>query len=199
MAFDYAYGKTTLGDLELHGVHKDDTAEFVLTGVTIEGQLVIPTRGFVQSLCSRFSISRHLQSKRTSGELLSLIVRSFPLAEIAYRIAWDETGTTWLFECKDQQEPTQVLETPAPSDIPSPTSRLEEYGFHRPSAAPESASSESSESQEAVNSHDWPLFRDIDVDCQVPAPQGSGGAISGRQREGLFANGPIGTPRPSVN
>ena len=58
MAFDYAYGQTTLGEMELHGVTREATGEFQLTGVTIDGQLVIPARSFVKSLCERFAHCR---------------------------------------------------------------------------------------------------------------------------------------------
>jgi len=181
MAFDYAYGKTTLGELELHGVHNEDSGKFQLTSVTVEGQLVIPSRGFVKSLCKRFAISRHEQAKRSSGELLSLLVRSFPLSEVKYRVEWDESGTTWLFACKTNSETAATSRPCVDDEIPSSENRLVEYGF-----GPKEQSAE----------QDWPLLRD--QGCQVPAfpllPEAHQGSSNS-----LFIQGPAGTPRSSMN
>ncbi len=195
MAFDYAYGKTLLGELQLHGVHHEDSAQFHLTGVTIDGQLVIPSRGFVKSLCKHFTLSRHLQENRTPGELLSLIVRSFPLAEVEYRIEWDETGTTWLFAKTSSFEAEAVLDQPAPEDIPSPVSRLAEYGFKPLTTDSETVASEATFS--SADDQDWPLLRDMG--CEVPAFPFIPDDHESKVTSGLFISGPAGTPRPSVN
>ena len=188
MAFDFAYGKTTLGELELHGVHSEQTGQFHLTGVTIEGQLAIPSRGFVKSLCKRFEISSHLQQSRSSGELLGLIIRSFPLAEVDYRIEWDETGTTWLF-AHSNDSATAVAELDTEVDrVPSSEERLAAYGFH--------SASDDEKSDMLPESQNWPLLRDDG--CHVPAFPTLPSELPS-QREGLFMTSPIGTPRSSLN
>lgn len=192
MAFDYAYGETTLSELELHGVRQEETGNFQLTGATLEGQLVIPAQSFVKALCQRFAISQHVQNNRTSGELLWMLVRSFPTARIKYRIEWDESGTTWLFPCQRSSsnashDPT--LPEPA-DDIPSPDSRLAMYGFKPlPHARPEDTVVD--------NDHDWPLLRSSA--CHVPTFPVLPGEPGSNQNHQLFMDGPAGTPRPSVN
>lgn len=196
MAFDYAYGNTTLGELNLHGVHHATTGKFQLTSVTIEGQLVIPSRGFVKSLCKRFAISRHEQAQRTSGELLGLLVRSFPLAAVKYRIEWDESGTTWLFACESPSASTATLQPASDDNIPSPESRLAEYGFGPPQQLDEFHSRSASTPNGQATEQDWPLLRDHG--CQVPAfPFIPADQPSSGSR--LFIHGPAGTPRSSMN
>lgn len=191
MAFDYAYGQTTLGELELHGVYKEDTADFQLISATIEGQLVIPSREFVKALCERFAISQHIQASRRSGDLLRMLVRSFPNAQIDYRIEWDESGTTWLFPC--QQSPGglnhDATTTEPTADIPSPESRLAMYGFN---PSPPRADKGTIDDEQ-----DWPLLRSSS--CHAPTFPVLPGEPGCQPRHGLFINGPAGTPRPSVN
>lgn len=192
MAFDYAYGQTTLSELELHGVRQEETGEFQLTGATFEGQLVIPSQSFVKALCERFAISQHIQNNRTSGELLQMLVRSFPKAQIKYRIEWDESGTTWLFPCQPSSgsvshDPTT---TQPAADIPSPESRLAMYGF-KPSQQPHF------DKNKIDNDQDWPLLRSST--CHVPTFPVLPGEPGSQHNHQLFIDGPAGTPRPSVN
>lgn len=189
MAFDYAHGQTTLGELELHGIQHEATGKFRLTSVTIEGQLAIPTCTFVKSLCERFALSETVQNQRSSGELLSLLVRSFPEAQIDYRVEWDESGTTWLFPGASKTVNSDASPSAAdPADIPSPDHRLEQYGFKN------TASLATTEPHSDID-QDWPLLRD--TNCHVPsAPLLPGDPATAST---LFMNSPVGTPRPSVN
>jgi len=96
MAMDFAYGRTLLSEIDLHGVRNLETGRFSVTGLTVDGQLVVPTRGFWDDLFHRFRLTNDWAQHKSDARRFEWLVAHFGEYEIPYRVEWDAFGNTIL-------------------------------------------------------------------------------------------------------
>ncbi len=97
MAIDYACGKTRLMDIQLHAVRSLKSGRLCVTGLTVDGQLVIPSRPFWDNLFRRFGLDNDWANRKSDARRFEWLAVHFADYEIPYRIEWDESGHAVLY------------------------------------------------------------------------------------------------------
>lgn len=96
MALDFALGRTRLEDMELHGVRSLNTGRFTITAVTVDGQLLMPTRDFWEDLFKRYRLTAGWAEGKSYQRRFDWLVAHHGSDEIPYRVIWDESGNAWI-------------------------------------------------------------------------------------------------------
>ena len=96
MALDYALGRTRMDEMELHGVRSLKTGRFTITAVTIDGQLLMPTREFWEDLFKRYQLTSGWAEGKSHARRFEFLAAHHGGDEIPYRVMWDESGNAWV-------------------------------------------------------------------------------------------------------
>ncbi len=96
MALDFALGRTRVNEIELHGVRSLKSGRFTITGVTIDGQLLLPTHEFWEDLFTRYRLTSGWAESKSYARRFEWLAAHHGLDEIPYRVLWDETGNAWI-------------------------------------------------------------------------------------------------------
>lgn len=96
MALDFALGRTRMDEMELHGVRSLKTGRFTITAVTIDGQLLMPTREFWEDLFKRYKLTAGWAEGKSYARRFEWLAAHHGNDEIPYRVLWDETGNAWV-------------------------------------------------------------------------------------------------------
>ncbi len=103
MALDFACGRTRLMDIQLHAVRSLKSGRLCVTGLTVDGQLVIPSRDFWNNLFRRFGLDNAWADRKSDARRFEWLAVHFAAYEIPYRMDWDETGQATLYPCPNKK------------------------------------------------------------------------------------------------
>ena len=84
MAIETLKGRTRLDNIEVHGVRNLNTGRFTVTGLTIDGQLVIPTTEFWNDLFHRFNLTAGWADGKSNVRRFEWLVAHFGEYEVPY-------------------------------------------------------------------------------------------------------------------
>lgn len=96
MGLDYALGRTRLDEVELHGVRSLKTGRFTITAVTIDGQLLMPTREFWEDLFKRYQLTSGWAAGKSYARRFEWLAMHNGSDLIPYRVLWDDSGNAWV-------------------------------------------------------------------------------------------------------
>ena len=103
MATDFAYGRICLTDIEIHGVRNLQTGRFSITGATVDGQLVVPTREFWNDLFRRFCLTSGWAAGKSDARRFEWLAAHYGEYQIPYCIVWNEHGEACLLPVPDRK------------------------------------------------------------------------------------------------
>ncbi|MEM7315179.1 MAG: hypothetical protein AAF497_18715 [Planctomycetota bacterium] len=110
MAMEFsALGRTRLADIKMHGVRSLRTGKFTVTGMTIDGQLVIPTQKFWDNLFRRFGLTHGWAQAKSNARRFEWLVSHYGEYQLPYRLSWDINGNTELWPAPDMKMRRPVL------------------------------------------------------------------------------------------
>jgi hypothetical protein len=98
-----ALGRTQLADIKLHGVRRPSTGRFTVTGLTIDGQLVIPTQKFWDNLFRRFGLTDGWAAAKSNARRFEWLVAHYGEYQLPYRVSWDLHGNAELWPAPDMK------------------------------------------------------------------------------------------------
>ena len=90
MAIETLQGRTRLDNIQVHGMRNLHTGRFTVTGLTIDGQLVIPTTEFWNDLFHRFNLTAGWADGKSNVRRFEWLVAHFGEYEIPYQLEIDE-------------------------------------------------------------------------------------------------------------
>lgn len=85
-----------MDEMELHGVRSLKTGRFTITAVTIDGQLLMPTREFWEDLFKRYQLTSGWAEGKSHARRFEFLAAHHGGDEIPYRVLWDESGNAWV-------------------------------------------------------------------------------------------------------
>lgn len=124
MALDYAHGRTRIDEVELHGVRSLKSGRFTVTALTIDGQLLMPTREFWEDLFARYQLTSGWAERKSYARRFQWLAAHHAGDEIPYRVVWDENGNAWVTPSRRRKirracvQPSNGAATPVPVGQP---------------------------------------------------------------------------------
>ncbi len=135
MATELAYGTARLDEIQLHCVRNIHTGRTSITGVSIDGQLLVPTTEFWDDLFTRFHLNHGWAENKSYARRFEWLKAHHPDAEIPYRIDVDEDFNSLLLPRPSQPVTERVA---VPTERVSPQTarftRLRRNNFVKPTA-----------------------------------------------------------------
>ncbi len=112
MAIETLKGRTRLDNIEVHGVRNLNTGRFTVTGLTIDGQLVIPTTEFWNDLFHRFNLTAGWADGKSNVRRFEWLVAHFGEYEVPYCLEIDDD-----FNARIYPSPKDPCVKGAPKDV----------------------------------------------------------------------------------
>ena len=97
MAINTLNGRIRLDEIKVHGVRNLNTGRFSVTGLTIDEQLVIPTREFWKDLFHRFNLTAGWADGKSNVRRFEWLVAHFGEYELPYQIEIDDEFNALIF------------------------------------------------------------------------------------------------------